>query len=323
MRNINSIKSLIGETPFICIKAKISGKIKNVYCKLEWFNFSGSIKDRAAVYILEKAIKSKKLKKGMQICEVTSGNMGISFASIGNALGFESIICIPKSASKERISLLKICGAKVLLTEDFESATLLSNEIEKSGVFMPRQFENSNNAKAYYFGLGREIALAGIKIESFVAGVGTGGTLMGVGRSLKKNLPPLALVAVEPFESRILSQKGNNGNHKIEGLSDGFVPKIYKKRLTDEVRAVKGNDAIAMSQKLFREFGLGVGISSGANFLAAIAGGETNVATVFPDDNKKYLSTELSKDVKSDLCDSVELISFKVVNISMKNSSYF
>lgn len=311
IKRLNNINKLIGDTPLVKIKYKYLGLEKNIYAKLEWFNFTGSIKDRPAFEIIKNAYLTNKLKIGQTICETSSGNMGISICAIAKYLGFDVVICMPKFLSEERKQLLKLYGAKLELTDNFEQAFLKAQEYQNKGAFLTMQFENKNNTFAHQQQTGVEIYNKTKEISCFVSGVGTGGTIMGVGGYLKEKLNS-KIIAIEPQESPILSQ-GKSGSHKIQGLSDEIIPKLYDKTLVDKIIPIKSNDAICMTQKLCLKLGMGVGISSGANFLGCVLSGLDNCSTVFADDNKKYLSTDLSKSLCSDFVDKIDLISFEYV----------
>lgn len=293
----DNILQTIGNTPLV--------KIGNIYAKLEALNPSGSVKDRMARYMVKKAEERGELKSGGKIIEVTSGNTGISFAMISAIKGYKFIAVMPQSMSIERVNMMKAFGAEVILTpaeEDIMGAMKRYEEIARKNpdAWLPKQFENSDNIAAHREWLGKEIIkeMNG-KVGAFVAGVGTGGTLIGVAQALKKVIPNVRIVAVEPAESAVLSG-GKPGMHKISGIGEGFVPKLVKENLhlISEVVTVKSEDAIKMSERLAKEYGLMVGISSGANVLAAlkVAKKHKNVVTVLPDRGERYLSTGLFGD---------------------------
>lgn len=312
MEKIKGLAKLIGNTKTIKIVYKIDGILRHVYCKCEWLNLSGSVKDRVAFRMLSDAYKDGRLQPGGQICEVTSGNMGISLAAVSRILGNEVIACMPEFMSKERIELLKLYGAKVELYKGFDECFHAADEYGKKGTFLPKQFENKSNFLAHYEGTGVEILKSVPQIDAFIAGVGTSGTLSGCGTYLKENTN-CKVYALEPSESKILSTKVAHGPHGIQGLSDDLIPKLFDYNLIDGIVEVSTEDSISMAQKLCKELGLGVGISSGANFLGAVLLAEENVVTVFSDDNKKYLSTDLTKNIKSNLVDRIELIGIEEV----------
>ncbi len=313
MENIfNNLSKLVGNTPLVEITYKYNGQIKTVLAKLEWFNFSGSIKDRPALAILKHAYKTGELKHGQTICETTSGNMGISLAMFARALNNPIIICMPSKMSVERKKLLHALGAKLKLTKTFDEAFLVAEKYGAHGAFLPSQFSNKINTQAHYASTGVEILKKVKSVPAFVAGVGTGGTLMGVGAKLKKACGA-KVIAVDPAEANLLKVGHAEGEHNIEGLSDGRIPALYNKKLVDKIISVHSLDAIAMAQKLSSVLGLPVGISSGANFLGCVLSEINNATTVFADDNKKYLSTLLAKPAQSLLVDNIELMDYKVL----------
>ena len=302
---------MIGNTPLIQIDYGFNGKKRKVFAKLEWYNLTGSIKDRPALTILKNAYMRGELKCGQTICETTSGNMGISIAAIASYIGNPVVICMPKTMSKERQELLKLFGAKLELTEDFDEAFALAEKYAERGAYLPHQFENVDNETAHALSTTREILQKIKSADCFVSGVGTGGTLMGVGKILKEKLGA-KIIAIDPIEASLLKMGSPQGKHKIQGLSDGRIPALYDTNFVDEIVSIKSDDAIAMAQKLCRELGLNVGISSGANFLCGVLT-KKEVVTIFADDNKKYLSTELIEPIKSPLVESVKLIGYKVL----------
>lgn len=312
MKEFEEIKKLIGNTPLIDIEYKYKNKTFHAYSKLEWYNLSGSIKDRPAFEILKSAYESGALKEGQTICETTSGNMGIAICAVAKLLGNPVVICMPKTMSKERQELLKLFGAKLELTESFADAFKKAEEYKNNGAFLTYQFENENNKIAHYETTGKEILNSVKNVSCFISGVGTGGTLMGAGGYLKQN-SNAKIIAVDPAESSILTNGTSLGNHKIQGLSDGLIPKLYNKKVVDQIIPIKSDDAIAMARKLSMELGLSVGISSGANFLGCVLSGQNFASTVFADDSKKYLSTDLIKDIKSSLVDEITLVNYTVV----------
>lgn len=318
-----SIDKLIGNTPMIKVKVKYDKKIVNVFAKLEYYNYSGSIKDRIANYIINKSYENGSLKSGMPIIEATSGNTGIAFAALGAYYGHPVHIFMPDSASRERIKLMKMYGANVYLVsrEDGgfkEAIRLADNLADEINGFRPEQFNNIMNVEAHYSSTGLEIVKKLKNIDGFVSGIGTGGTLMGIGKRIKKKFPYAKIIALEPKQMPILSKGINMGIHRIEGIGDDFIPNIVDKTLIDEVILIDDEDAINMSRILSKKFGLGVGISSGANLLAAVISGnnDNNIVTVFADDSKKYLSTDLGKDInlnKDLISNRIEIISFEYI----------
>jgi cysteine synthase A len=273
-------------------------KIGELYAKLETTNPTGSIKDRMAWYMVKKAEERGELKPGSKIMEVTSGNTGISLAMISALRGYEFIAVMPESMSKERIKMMQAFGARIVLTPaelDMAGAIKKYEELVKKnpGAWLPKQFENPDNIAAHREGLGREIIKQMQSIDAFVAGIGTGGTLIGVAQALKEAGINAKIIGVEPAESAVLSGE-KAGLHKIQGIGEGFVPKLVKENLEliDEIITVKSDDAIRMSKMLARKHGLLVGISSGANVLAAMRARKKyrRVVTVLPDRGERYMS---------------------------------
>lgn len=307
---LESLKNIVGNTPLMGISFSYKGKDRIVYAKAEYYNYTGSAKDRVALYILQKAYENGTLKKGNTIVEATSGNMGIAFSALGSMLGNKVLIYMPDWMSEERIRLMESFGAEVRLVSKEEGGFLgcirksEDYKAEHADVFLPCQFANEDNCMSHYTGTGPEIwdklQEHNIIPDAVVAGVGTGGSIMGIGRSLKEKNPGVRIHPVEPLSSPTLSTGYKTGQHRIYGISDEFIPPILKLDELDEVISVDDGDAIIMARMLSRKLGLGVGVSSGANFLAAIKaqemlGGDGAVVTLFPDDNKKYLSTDLMK----------------------------
>lgn len=311
------IDKLIGNTPCIKIKYKYKGKTDYVYVKLEYYNLTGSIKDRLALYIINKNKTEGILKEGMPIIEATSGNTGISFSAIGAYYNHPVYIFMPNWVSVERIKLMEMYGAKVFLvskeeggfTECINRADKLAKEING---FRPNQFDNIDNTYTHYNTTGKEIVDNIPNIKAFVSGIGTGGTLMGIAKRLKEININTKIYAMEPSELPLISKGIKIKEHKIEGIGDDFIPSIVNKNIIDGIVTISSDDAILMSKKIAKELGIGVGISSGANLLAAILIKENttgNVVTIFVDDNKKYLSTDLTKDIKpSNLINNINLI---------------
>jgi len=308
---LGGLRTLIGNTPLLEVRFTFAGEPRVIYAKAEHLNLTGSIKDRMAYHILSSAYCDGTIRPGDTIVEATSGNTGISFSAIGRALGHDVAIYMPDWMSRERVALIRSLGATVIPVSREEggflgSIRMAEEHVVRTGkVFLPRQFSNDANVEAHEKTTGEEISLqlqaAGVAPEAFVAGVGTGGTVMGVGRALRRRHPSVRVHPVEPAESPTLSTGCKVGKHRIQGVSDEFVPPILDLGGLDRVLSVHDGDAVLMAQKLASELGLAVGISSGANFLAALdvqneLGGGAVVATVFPDDNKKYLSTDLLGD---------------------------
>ena len=305
---LRGLTRLVGNTPLLAIEARFRAFSRLIYAKCEQLNLTGSIKDRIALHILSKAYSKGELHAGGTIIEATSGNTGISFAAFGAALGHPVKILMPDWMSRERRDLIRSFGAEIVSVTAEQGGFVGSIQMAEAfaagrhDVFLPRQFSNEDNSEAHYRTTGPEIwlqlAAAGVRPDAFVAGVGTGGTVMGVGRYLRRVVPEVRVYAVEPAESPTLSTGRKVGRHRIQGISDEFVPPILDLALLSKIVAVSDGDAILMAQKLASELGLGIGISSGCNFLAALQvqdelGPESKVVTVFPDDNKKYLSGDL------------------------------
>ena len=308
------------------------GEPRRLYAKAENLNMTGSIKDRMALHILRRAYESGELEPGGLIIEATSGNTGISFCAVGRALGHPVTIFMPDWMSAERIALIRSFGATIRLVSKEEGGFLgsiaLAEELaaKTPGAFLPRQFANEENSEAHLKTTGPEIWAQlrneGLEPDGFVAGVGTGGTIMGAGRFLRSKRPTIRLHPVEPANSPTLSTGHKVGKHRIQGISDEFSPAIVHLDELDRVIAVDDGDAILMAQKLAGDLGLAVGISSGANFLAALEaqeelGESAVVVTVFPDSNKKYLSTDLLREepVRPDhRSPQVELLGFRAMN---------
>ena len=317
-----NIDKLIGNTPMLKIKVNYNNTIINVFAKLEYYNYTGSIKDRLAYYIINKSYQDGSLKKGMPIVEATSGNTGISFAALGAYYNHETHIFMPNWVSEERINIMKLYGAKVyLVSKDdggFKEAIKRADKLAKEiNGFRPDQFNNIKNIEAHYYTTGLEIVNNINKIDSFVSGIGTGGTLIGIAKRIKEKNNKARIIALEPKQLPIMSKGITSGSHKIEGIGDDFIPNIVDKSLIDKVITIDDEDAINMSRILAKNFGLGVGISSGANLLAAIITAENNdnVVTIFADDLKKYLSTDLTKDINN----NEELISNKIKILSINS----
>ena len=304
---LKGLTHAVGNTPLLAIEFDFEGRSRVIYAKAEYLNMTGSIKDRMAFYILKEAHQRGDLAPEDLIIEVTSGNTGIAFSAIGRALGHPVAIFMPDWMSRERINLIKSLGAEVNLVSRDEGGFLGSLERaedlarSRGAAFLPSQFANKDNIEAHARTTGPEIwwqlRFRSLLPDAFVAGVGTGGTVMGVGRYLKEEHPKAAIHPLEPSNSPTLSTGCKVGVHRIQGISDDFIPPIVDLELLDPVVSVDDGDAILMAQKLAQELGLGVGISSGANFIGALKVlrdlGEGTVVTVFPDDNKKYLTTDL------------------------------
>ena len=308
---LNGLKAMIGGTPLLAVHFTFRGRRRRIYAKAEHLNMTGSIKDRMAYHILRDAYRRGALKPGDRVVEATSGNTGISFAALGRALGHPVTIFMPDWMSQERVSLIRSLGAEIhpVSREEggFTGSIRLTEELarDSENVFLPCQFSNRANVEAHAETTGPEIwrQLERLRLapDAFVAGVGTGGTIMGAGRYLRERKDSVRLHPVEPAESPTLSTGHKTGRHRIQGVSDEFIPAIVELDKLDHVVAVADGDAILMAQHLASRLGLAVGISSGANFIAALMvqeelGPETVVVTVFADDSKKYLSTDLLRE---------------------------
>lgn len=298
----NNIYKTIGRTPLVKLNNMITEDMADIWVKVEFFNPGGSVKDRPALYMIKDAEDKGILKKGSTIIEPTSGNTGIALAMIGAARGYKVIIVMPDTMSIERRKLMEAYGAELILTEGkygMAGSVELAKELaNKEGYFMPDQFGNMNNVKAHYETTGVEI-LEDIKgeVDAFVAGVGTGGTITGIGKRLKENNPNTLIVAVEPSKSPVLSG-GNPSGHGIQGIGANFIPVILDRNIIDEIIKVDDGDAFAKAREIGVEEGIFCGISSGANIYAAIAlakrlGKGKKVVTVLPDTGERYLSTVL------------------------------
>ena len=299
---------MIGNTPLLAVHYRYRGRARVIYAKAEYLNLTGSIKDRMALHILRKAYDEGRITQGDKIIEATSGNTGIAFAAIGRALGHEVVIFMPDWMSRERVALISSLGAEIVPVSKEQGGFLgsirMTEELaaREAQTFLPCQFSNCANVEAHATTTGPELHhqlhTRGLAPAAFVAGVGTGGTIMGVGRYLREHFPTIKLHPVEPAESPTLSTGCKVGHHRIQGVSDEFIPAIVELKNLDAVIGVNDGDAILLAQKLAAQLGLAVGISSGGNFIAALKaqnelGDDAVVATIFCDDNKKYLSTDL------------------------------
>lgn len=299
-----SVTELIGNTPIIELKNIAENKSLNatVLAKLEYFNPAGSVKDRVANAMIAKAEADGILKKGATIIEPTSGNTGIGLASVATAKGYKTILTMPETMSVERRNLLKAYGAEIVLTDGskgmsgaIEKANQLKNEIEGSVIL--GQFVNPANPEVHFNTTGPEIWNdTDGNVDIFVAGVGTGGTLSGVGKYLKSKNPDVKVVAVEPLTSPVLSE-GHSGPHKIQGIGAGFVPDTLDTEIYDEIITVKNEDAFVSANEIAKTEGILVGISSGASLWAALElakrpeNAGKNIVALFPDTGERYLST--------------------------------
>lgn len=318
-----NIGKLVGNTPLIKINYEYEGRLSSIYTKLEFYNYSGSIKDRIALYIIEKEKENGNLVDGQSIIEVTSGNTGIAFSAIGALFGHEVHIFMPDWVSIERRKLIEMYGAQVhLVSRDeggFKKALELVDKFAKeTNAYRPLQFDNELNIEAQYETTGQEITDAIPEVNAFISGIGTGGTLMGIGKRIKEHNPNTKVFALEPSTLSILKMGMKKRNHLIEGIGDDFIPRIVDKDLIDDIVLIHDYDAINMSKRLAKEFGLGIGISSGANFLAGVLmdNDDMTMATVFPDDNKKYITTKLSEEIDDNpelISNRIRLIDFEVI----------
>ncbi len=319
------LSKVIGNTPMIRLNYEINGEIRSIYVKLEYYNLTGSIKDRVAYYIIKNAKEQGVLKENMPIVEATSGNTGIALAALGKYYKHPVYIYMPNWASKERVNLMKAYGAKVILITKEEGGFVrcvqeAKEKAKEINGFLANQFANENNFLAHYETTGKEIIeQLPENVSAFVSGVGTGGTLMGIGKRLKEEFENLKIIALEPDKMPIMSKGKIIGNHKIEGIGDDFIPELVDRTAIDDIKLVNDNDAINMSRRLANELGLGVGISSGANIIASILWqNEYNkpVVTVFADDNKKYLSTDLVKNIELDenyISNKIKLLNYEQI----------
>ncbi|SHI09621.1 cysteine synthase A [Clostridium collagenovorans DSM 3089] len=291
-----NILEVIGNTPMVKLN---SFGAEGLFLKVEKFNPGGSIKDRAALGMIEEAEKQGLLKEGSVIVEPTSGNTGIALAMIGKLKGYKVIIVMPDTMSKERRDAIAVFGAELILTDGakgmkgaIDKATEILNSDEK--YFMPLQFANKANPKKHYYTTAEEIIKDVPNIDIFVAGVGTGGTLIGIGKRLKEINPNIKVIALEPEDSAVISG-GKPGPHKIQGIGAGFIPEIFEKEYVDEVYTISNEEAFEYTRKLVSDEGLFLGISSGGNVAGAMKalekyGKDKVVVTVAPDGGEKYLS---------------------------------
>lgn len=305
---LNSVTELVGNTPLLKLNRVVPEDAADVYVKLEFENPAGSVKDRIALAMIEKAERDGKLKKGDTIVEPTSGNTGIGLAMIAAAKGYHIIIVMPETMSIERRKLMKGYGAELILTPGAEgmkgSIAKAEELVKEKGYFMPMQFDNPENPNIHELTTGPEIIAVmngiGKSIDAFVAGVGTGGTLSGIGHALKKENPSTKIYALEPSESPLLKD-GKAGKHGIQGISAGFIPNNLDQKIYDDVIEVSTEEAIATARETAKNEGFLPGISAGANIHGAIElakklGKRHTVVTVVPDGGDRYLSTALFND---------------------------
>ncbi len=302
---IDSVLELIGNTPMVRINKIVKKGFASIFAKIEFFNPCGSIKDRICRSMIEVAEKEEKIKPGDTIIEPTSGNTGIGLAFVCATKGYRLVLTMPETMSIERKNMLKAFGAELILTEgskDMIGAVEKAQELADSkGYFQPQQFKNPANPEVHRRTTAQELIRQIGSLNAFVVGVGTGGTITGVGEILKKKLGEhVKIVAVEPLKSPVLSG-GNPGLHGIQGIGAGFIPEVLNRDIIDEIIQVSDEDAYETARRLIREEGILCGVSSGANFLAAMKvaeehGSGKKVVVVFPDTGERYLSTELFKD---------------------------
>lgn len=325
---LSALQSLTGRTPLLDLECEFRGRTHHIYAKHEALNFTGSIKDRMALHILERAYADGEIQAGDEIAEATSGNTGIAFAAMGRALGHPVRIYMPDWMSRERVLVIQSLGASIIPVSHeqggFLGSIAMADEYAAATprVFRPRQFDSAANTRAHYDTTGPELlAQLPCPPTAFVAGVGTGGTVMGVGRLLRERVPGATVHPLEPANSPTLRTGTKVGRHRIQGISDEFVPSILQLDALDRIIDVWDGDAIRMAQKLAGELGIAVGISSGANLLGALEiaheqGADAVVTTVFCDDNRKYLSTDLCSDEECKphyLSREVKLRGFRVI----------
>ena len=303
----NSVTELIGKTPIVKLNKIVPEDSADVFVKLEFFNPGGSVKDRIALSMIEKAEHDGLLKPGDTIIEPTSGNTGIGLSMVGVAKGYKVIIVMPETMSIERRLLMKGYGAELTLTPGADGISGSIREAERlakeNGYFLPLQFENEANPLVHEKTTGPEIHQAfGVNgLDAFVAGIGTGGTITGAGRELKRVYPKIELIGVEPAESAILEGK-EAGPHKIQGIGTGFVPKTLDTSVYDKVLSISGDEAMETAREVGRKEGILVGISSGAAIAAALKvakelGKGKKVLAVVPDNGERYLSTALYQEI--------------------------
>jgi len=308
---VDGVAALVGGTPLLELRYMIRGHARRLFAKYEVMNMTGSIKDRMALHILRRAYESGELQPGMTIVEASSGNTGISFAAIGRALGHPVRIYMPDWMSRERVELIRNFGAEIIPVSRDEGGFLGSIDkadayaVDCGNAFLPHQFAHPANVQAHEMTTGPEIeaqlSKLGVSADAFVAGVGTGGTIMGVGNYLRRDGRKVRVHPLEPANSPTLRTGRREGRHRIQGISDEFIPSIVELDKLDHIVDVWDGDAILMAQMLSRTLGLPVGISSGANVLGAMLlveelGETSTVVTVLADSNKKYLSTDLFRD---------------------------
>ncbi len=309
LRKFDRFAPMFSHTPLLVIRYRYKGEERTAYAKAEYYNLTGSLKDRVAFHMLKMAYEKESIQESDAIVEATSGNTGIAFSAMGRYLGHRVEIFMPDWMSKERVLLMESLGATVRLVSKEEGGFLGSIQMtedlaKKGGYFLPKQFSNEDNVTTHYAITANEIlgqlGALGLQPDGVVAGVGTGGTIMGLTRRFREVNPLCKGHPLEPANSPTLSTGYKVGSHRIQGISDEFVPAIVKLSELDSIVAVNDSDSIIMSRMLSEQLGVGVGISSGANFLGCVKvtdelGPDRTVVTVFADDNKKYLSTDYSE----------------------------
>lgn len=297
----NTIADLVGKTPLVKLNRMASPDSADIYLKLEYFNPGSSVKDRIALAMIEAAEQSGELKEGSTIIEPTSGNTGIGLAMIAAAKGYKAVLVMPDTMSMERRNLLRAYGADLVLTpgsEGMKGAIGKAEELaEKNGWFMPQQFNNEANPEVHRLTTGPEIADALDRVDAFISGIGTGGTITGAGSVLKERFPEVKIIAVEPTDSAVLSG-GKPGPHKIQGIGAGFVPKVLDTEIYDEIIQVTNDEAYDTARRAAREEGILGGVSSGAAIFAALQVAEQlgkgkKVVAILPSNGERYLSTPL------------------------------
>lgn len=297
----NSIADLVGRTPLVKLNRMTDSEDADVYVKLEYFNPGSSVKDRIALAMIEAAEKSGELQEGSTIIEPTSGNTGIGLAMIAAAKGYKSVLVMPDTMSSERRNLLRAYGADLILTpgaEGMKGAIAKSEDLSKeNGWYMPQQFNNEANPEIHRLTTGPEIADALDRVDAFISGIGTGGTITGAGSVLKERFPEVSIVAVEPTDSAVLSG-GKPGPHKIQGIGAGFIPKVLDTEIYDEIIQVTNDESYETARRAAREEGILGGVSSGAAIFAALQvakklGKGKKVVAILPSNGERYLSTPL------------------------------
>lgn len=298
----NNAIEMIGNTPILKLNNIVKGDMADIYLKLEKYNPGGSVKDRAALGMIEKAERLELIKPGDTIVEPTSGNTGIALAMIGKLKGYRVIIVMPETMSVERRNIIRAYGAELVLTEGvkgMKGAIAKAQEIaeKEDGFYIPQQFINEANPNKHYVTTADEIVKDVEDLDVFIAGVGTGGTVSGVGKRLKELRPEIKVLAVEPEKSPVISG-GQPGPHKIQGIGAGFIPDIYDKDVVDKVYTATEEESFEAARLIAREEGILIGISSGANVAVAIKlakelGKGKKIVTIAPDGGEKYLSMGL------------------------------